>query len=143
MQALLADRFQLRVRRESREMNVYHMIIAKGGHKLKEQLGEGNSNVYGSRAGELIAERAPLKLLVANLTGMVGRPVYDQTGLNGRYDFTLQWTPDMVAGGGSPSSGSGDSIFTALQEQLGLKLEPKKGPVDVIVIEGAEKPSAN
>jgi uncharacterized protein (TIGR03435 family) len=154
VQALLADRFKLVVRRETREAPVFELVVAKGGHKLKEYTGDGPGGIRGSRPGELIAERASLSGLVVNLTGMVGRPVIDRTGLNGRYDFKLEWTPEMLGGGKGPGgpgekvdpSGpefGGGSIFSALQEQLGLKLESKKGPVEYILIQSAEKPAAN
>ena len=85
---------------------------------------------------------------------MLGRPVIDRTGLTGRYDFKLEWTPDPVPGGkgaGAPGEKadasapefSGPSLFSAIQDQLGLKLDPQKGPVDVFVIVSAERPAAN
>ena len=155
VQALLADRFKLVIRRETREMQVYHLVVAKNGSKLKEYTGDDqNGGVGGNRPGQLIGERTSLYGLVANLTSMLGRPVIDRTGLTGRYDFKLEWTPEMPPDGKGPD-GSGEkvsasapgfadpSIFTALQEQLGLKLESQKGPVEVIIIERAEKPAAN
>ncbi|MBI2684744.1 MAG: TIGR03435 family protein [Acidobacteria bacterium] len=157
LQALLADRFNLAVRRETKEMPVYHLVPAKEGHKLKEYAGsDASGGIRGNRPGEIIAERASLYGLVANLTGIVGRPVIDRTGLSGRYDFRLDWVPDMGGGKGPGGPGekpsvleagagdpSGPSIFTALQEQLGLKLEPQKGQVEIVLIDRAEKPEAN
>jgi uncharacterized protein (TIGR03435 family) len=90
--------------------------------------------------------------LVHLLSQQLGRIVVDKTGLTGKYDFTLQWTPDETQGPPSgppgigstpPPESSGPSIFTAIQEQLGLKLESQKGPVEILVIDHAEKPSAN
>jgi uncharacterized protein (TIGR03435 family) len=90
--------------------------------------------------------------LVHLLSQQLGRIVVDKTGLTGKYDFTLQWTPDESQGppGGPPGidyapppDSSGPSIFTAIQEQLGLKLESEKGPVEILAIDHAEKPSAN
>jgi uncharacterized protein (TIGR03435 family) len=95
--------------------------------------------------------------LARTLTGQLGSTVIDKTGLTGKYDFTLQWTPDvsqapLMAGAGpgaqgpgaaAPADSSGPSIFTALEEQLGLKLESQKGPVDILVIDHVEEPSEN
>ena len=155
VQALLADRFKLVIRRETREMQVYHLVVAKNGSRLKEYTGDDqNGGVGGNRPGQLIGERTSLYGLVINLTSMLGRPVFDKTGLTGRYDFKLEWGADMGGGKGpdgpaeridassAPDLG-GPSIFTALQKQLGLKLESQKGPVEVIIIERAEKPAAN
>jgi uncharacterized protein (TIGR03435 family) len=102
-QALLSERFKLVVRRETREMPVYHLVVAKNGHKLKEYTGDNpQGGIRGNRPGEMIGERSSLRGLVRNLTGMAGRPVIDRTGLTGRYDFKLEWTPDMPAGGKGP-----------------------------------------
>src|SRR6185312_828936 len=93
---------------------------------------------------------APMGMLVTTLSNAMGRPVVDKTGLAGKYDFILEWTPDVGAGAGAQGFGdglaspgpapSGPTIFTALQEQLGLRLESQKGPVEMIVIDRAEKP---
>ena len=110
--------------------------------------------------GQLDGQGISLQFVVQNLSQQLGRTVLDQTGLKGNYDFNLKWTPDPGAGGmmggppggGPPGGGpgpdappppdpNGPSIFTALQEQLGLKLESTKGPVEIIVIEHVEKPS--
>jgi uncharacterized protein (TIGR03435 family) len=154
-QALLADRFKLVIQRETKDMPIFHLVVAKNGPKLKEYTGDDpQGGIRGNRPGEIIAERASLSGLIANLTGMLGRPVIDRTGLTGRYDFKLEWTPDMQPGGkgpaapgekGEPSAPefSGPSLFSAIQEQLGLKLDLQKGPVEVFVIVSAEKPAAN
>ena len=95
-----------------------------------------------------------METLTRLLTSRLGRTVIDQTGLTGRYDFKLDWSPDMrtttddASSNGAqpgllPAAPSGPSIFTAVQEQLGLKLEPQKGPVEILVIDHAERPSAN
>jgi uncharacterized protein (TIGR03435 family) len=84
----------------------------------------------------------PLSNFVRNLGGTTGRVVIDKTGLTGSYDLDLQWTPDPAAGQAQPAAGGdGASLFAALQEQLGLKLEAKRGPVEVLVIESAERPT--
>jgi len=149
LQALLAQRFQLVIHRETKEMPVYTLVVAKNGPKLKESTKERD---MGGMPGKLSAQGTPMDGLAAYLTGMLKRIVLDRTGLKGTYDFNLEWTPDPgglgkleeeKAGGASPPDPSGPSIFTAIQQQLGLKLESQKGPVEIIVIDRAEKPSAN
>ena len=154
-QALLADRFKLVIRRETKEMAVFHLVVGRNGHKLKEYTGDDpQGGIRGSRPGELIGERASLIGLTRNLTGMIGRPVIDKTGLTGRYDFKLEWTPDMLPGGKGPDAPgekmeasapefTGPSLFSAIQAQLGLRLEPQRGSVESFVIVSAEKPAAN
>ena len=106
--------------------------------------------------GELDGEGVPLEFLASTLSSQLGRPVIDRTGLTGHYTFKLQWTPDPGQSaskfGGPlppgvdappPPDPNGPSIFTAIQEQLGLRLESQKGPVDLIVIDRVEKPSEN
>ena len=180
VQTLLADRFKLTVTHDTKELPVYALVVARGGPKLKEVAtpdvqgnstpppasgGTGNlpSPPPGSvlmrmgmgRAGEatLTAKGAALADLVNLLSQQLGRPILDQTGLKGIYDFTLQWTADMSSGGGPmqaapgpdapPADSSGTSIFTALQEQLGLRLESTKGPAETILINRVEEPSEN
>jgi uncharacterized protein (TIGR03435 family) len=154
-QALLEERFQLRIDRETKELPVYALTVGKNGHKLKqsEAVGPGVRQHLSVGRGHLSANGVPLESLANGLANLVGRPVLDETGLPGNFDFTLEWTPDGGSLGppppgarpeaSAPSDLSGPSIFTAVQEQLGLKLESKKGAVDVIVIGRAEKPSAN
>ena len=101
----------------------------------------------------MVGQRMTMPLVVQSLSSVLGRPVTDETGLKGYYDFRLEWTPDEPAGppgvglpaGGTPQPAdrSGPSIFTALQEQLGLKVETRKGPVEVLVIDHVESPSEN
>jgi len=153
LRALLAERFQLTIRHESKEMPVYALTVGKNGHKLKESTAEEGRQMMRGGRGQLIAENATMQLLLVNLAGITGRPVLDRTGLTGRYNFTLEYAPEFGGPGpGGPgeksevasgSSDAGPSIFAAIQEQLGLKLEATKGPVEVIVIDRAEKPTAN
>jgi uncharacterized protein (TIGR03435 family) len=154
LRSLLAERFQLVLRRESKEMPVYALKIAKDGHKLKTPKVQGEQGGIRGERGQMIGENAPLNFLIVNITGQLGRPVIDQTGLTGRFDFTLEFTPDMRGGKGpdvpgdkgdvpSASEPSGPSIFTAIQEQLGLKLEAAREPVETFVIERIEKPTEN
>jgi uncharacterized protein (TIGR03435 family) len=156
LQALLAERFQLTLRRESKEQPVYTLVIGKNGPKLQQsQSGQGLQNhmVRMMRRGELYGEAVELHVLTTVLANEVGRPIIDHTGLTGNFDFKLQWTPDPGQSMGPPSSPgaeappptdpNGPSIFTAIQEQLGLRLESQRGPVDILVIDRVAKPSEN
>jgi uncharacterized protein (TIGR03435 family) len=138
MQSLLADRFALKAHHESRERPVYDLVLAKGGSKLKETPSSVGS-AYSVSNGQLTGHGISIESLTFSITNLVGRVIVDKTGLTGRYDMTLNWTPDEEAG----TSTTGPSIFTALEEQLGLKLVSAKGPVDTIVIDHVEKPSQN
>jgi len=147
VQALLADRFKLTVHQETRELPVYALVVAKGGPKFHEaeangtSIGSGNSHIR-IQGGDSVA------VLAALLAKVLGRVVLDQTGIQGRYDITLKWTPenglpDKVNGASSAEETNGPSIFTAVQEQLGLRLETQKGPVGVLVVDRVEMPSEN
>jgi uncharacterized protein (TIGR03435 family) len=139
LQALLADRFKLAAHAEKREMPIFALVIAKGGPRLITT-NESAVGLSGGR-GQITVQGGDdaLAVLAFELSWRLGRPVIDQTGLKGRYELTLNWTEDDVP---SPAS-SGPSLFTAIQEQLGLKLEATKGPVPVLVIDHAERPSEN
>jgi uncharacterized protein (TIGR03435 family) len=139
-QSLLADRCQLKVHRETRELPVYELVIAKDGPKMKEaDADEMGSETYGS--GRIAVRATSIEQLTTNLSGTVGRMIMDKTGLaEKKYDFTLKWTPDERR---NPDDADSPSIFTALEEQLGLKLVPAEGPVETLVIDHMERPSAN
>ena len=162
LQTLLADRFKLTTHRTTKELPIYSLVVAKGGSKLHEaNSGEikgpdgrpepPGSSLIGFRSGELTGQNLEMDQLARLLTEQTGRTVVDNTGLKGNYDLTLNWTPDQIApnglaGGGPDSSTSsepGPSIFTAIQEQLGLKLQSQKGPVEILVIDHVERPSEN
>jgi bla regulator protein blaR1 len=187
LQALLAERFQLAIHRETREAPVYALVIGKNGPKLTEAKqgegpnpadvtktdpvqvagrGEGGAGPVGRMMGggrgpmgrmmmgigQLNGEGVTLQFLVQALSNQLGRPVLDKTGLTGHYDFKLQWTPGPGEGPNfgppgpdapPPPDPNGPSIFTAVQEQLGLRLESTKGPVEIIVVDRAEKASEN
>jgi uncharacterized protein (TIGR03435 family) len=167
LQALLAERLNLQVHRETKELPIYALVIAKNGPKFQEgKLGDTYPNGFKGLngapvgagmmrmgAGEWTGQGIPIANLVGSLSRRLGRTVVDKTGLTGKYDFTLRWTPDdnpvsPKEPGGAPDAAalpdsSGPSIFTALQEQLGLKLESQKGPVETIVIDHVERPSQN
>jgi uncharacterized protein (TIGR03435 family) len=149
IEQLLADRFMLAVHWETRELPVYALVRARVGAKLTRSSDTSGSSGTSSNLGHLKASGVTMARLAETLTGIlyreVGRVVVDRTGLEGRYDLTLEWSPED----GSSSSASNDSqspgpsIFTALEEQLGLKLESGKGPVKTLVIDRVEQPSEN
>lgn len=138
LQSLLEDRFKLSLHRETREEPVYDLMVAKGGAKLKIA-GADETGGYDMVRGRFRSFAVPLEYLAGSLANVLGRRVNDRTGLAGKYDYTLTFTPDDEA---TPDV-NGPSIFTALQEQLGLKLESAKEPVEVLVIDHVEKPDAN
>jgi uncharacterized protein (TIGR03435 family) len=142
LQALLVDRFHLKAHIEKREMPVYDLVVAKGGPKLKEATAEEASQamLLGAVPGKIKCVSMPLSTLPPYLNRELGRPMVDKTGLTGKYDFTLEFVPAAKAG--SDETG-GPSVFTAVEEQLGLKLEPAKEPMDVLVIDSIEQPAAN
>jgi len=140
LQNLLADRFQLRIHRETRIKSAFALIQAKGGTKLqKAPHDEPGHGGFSAGPRKLQGRGVPLSTLVYALAGPAGAPVFDRTELEGEYDFTLEFAAQL---------GTGDSetlpdIFAAIQQQLGLKLEPIKAPIEVLVIDRAEKPSEN
>ena len=148
LRQLLADRFKLAVRRETKEAPVYVMEVGKGGPKFqvsKDSDAPPEFRVFQRR--QITAARAPLSYLVEALSFLVGRPVVDRTGLDGKYDYKLEWTPDetqMRSDEAPPQvEGNVPSLASAVQEQMGLRLQSQKGPVEMIVIETAEKASVN
>jgi uncharacterized protein (TIGR03435 family) len=181
VQSLLEDRFQLKLHRETREQPVYTLSIGKDGPKFKavdpEQsgpppapvagvgpgrvpppsaMGVGNMGTSVSNgAGAMSAHAVPMARFIAFLSSQLGRPVIDNTNMQGVFDFHVEWTRDTnvsispTAPSGAaplpppPDAPSGPSMFTAVQEQLGLKLDSGKGPVEVIVIDSVQKPSDN
>ena len=168
VQALLADRFKLDTHLETRELPIYVLAAAKSGPKfLDSQAGgttingghghiqvEGGDNTVALLAEQLAEQVFQFDFgfceIGQQLAEALGRPVVDKTGIQGRYKLALEWTPDdrtAPPGGdsasGSPAPDSGPSIFTALEEQLGLKLESQKGPVQVLVVDHVELPTEN
>jgi len=153
LRALMADRFQLVVHKETKEQPIYALVVSKNGAKLQETKETGNQQNMMTNRGRSQGHAIQVGMLAQSLAGLTGRPVVDKTGLTGKYDFVLEWTPDPGADARAQGFGNGvtepapapggPSIFTALQEQLGLRLESQKGPVETIVIDRAEKPSDN
>lgn len=124
----------------------YALTVAKSGFRLQPVFAEGgrSTNSIGNGASrKLTATRTDLAGIVGFLSRQVDRPVVDHTHLPGVYTFTLEWTPDDLKSVASSDQPPLPSIFTALQEQLGLKLEPQKVPVDIILVDAVERPSAN
>jgi bla regulator protein blaR1 len=150
LRAVLVDRFKLKFHRETRQLPIYQLRIAKNGPKLRETdaANKGKEPRFRPSAGRLAATNQTVPALATILTRTLRRRVLDRTGLKGHYDFVLQWTPDEnetppLRPGTTASDPNGPSIFTALQEQLGLRLESARGPVEVLVIDQVEKPSTN
>ncbi len=144
MQSLLVDRCKLKAHQETKELPVYNLVIAKDGLKMKEA--PPTEGLVGTYTGSQITAKATsIGDLALSLSGTAGRIIVDKTGLTASYDFTLKWTTDDAPKliNGEFALDAGPSIFTALQEQLGLKLVPAKGPVETLVIDHMEKPSAN
>lgn len=155
LQTLLADRFGLAIHHETQERSGYALVVTKNGHKLPPPVDDPSIMFSRTPTGDITlkATSASMKQLAGSLSNMLGSTVVDQTGIEGQFDVSMQWTPDpgqqMMTKSGAPAPPPppdaipGPSIFTVLQEKLGLKLEARKVPVDVIVIDRANRPSEN
>jgi uncharacterized protein (TIGR03435 family) len=163
LQALLAERFNLKVHHATRDLPIYSLEIAKNGPRLKEAKANDPNVVKGpdgspltdsmelrnGESGETwIGHAVSTSYLVRNLEPVVGRIVLDKTGLTGHYDFSMQFVRDQIAlqAGGDSSAASNPgalSLYTAIEKDLGLKLEAGKAPIDVVVIDHMERPSGN
>lgn len=154
--SLLEDRFKMKFHRETKEFPIYALVSGKGGAKMKvaETQGQESRGMIRMGRGQVNGTQMDMAMLANNLSNQLGRQVIDKTGLTEKYDFELNWTPDESQAGFGPFGGPpapppppsdtpGPSIFTALQEQLGLKLESQKGPVPMIVVDSIEKPTEN
>jgi uncharacterized protein (TIGR03435 family) len=153
LRALLIDRFKLAVHTESKELPVYSLVLAKNGPKLHEakpgdtydkayKLPSGapaGAGFHSDAAGEVTGQGVTMADFMRWLSRQVGRTVLDKTGLSGTFDFTLKWNPEDK----EMSGDGGVSIYEAVQQQLGLKLDSGKGPVEIVVVDHAEKPSGN
>jgi len=143
---LLAERFHLAVHQETRSGPGLALAAIRSGIKIQPDETEGKESWNSSR-GRIVAERIPMASLAESLARVLGTPVIDLTGAKGLYSFTLEWTPDSpnrTGADGSPvTAAPGPSLDEVLASQLGLKLESKKLPIDVVVIEKAEKPTEN
>jgi uncharacterized protein (TIGR03435 family) len=157
LQSLLADRFHLKVHIETKVLPIYDLVVAKGGSKLTEvapadvTAAEDKDPEHAKHPGMMTMGPGMLKgealqmLSIANqISYVLEKTIIDNTGLKGKYDIDLKWTPEEAKSGEDDgSSESGASIFTAVQEQLGLKLVSTKGPVETLVIDHVELPSEN
>jgi uncharacterized protein (TIGR03435 family) len=151
-QQILAERFHLAAHHETREVPIYALSVAKGGPRLKESppdpvvaAGAKTGGRVGMSPGRIMAQRTTMAEFAAMIYRQLGRIVVDSAGLAAAYDFTLQWTPDIgaIAASSPTPSDAPPSIFTAIQEQLGLRLESTKAPVEVLVIDHIERPTEN
>ena len=139
LQALLAERFGLRVHYESRIQSIDQLVVAKGGSKLKDWPAGKDPRGVSWGSNRIRVQGEAMERLAFCLSDVLGRTVVDKTGLTGKYDIDLKWTPDDQQG----TSDAGPTLVTAIEEQLGLKLEAAKGPVDTLVVDHVEKPSEN
>jgi uncharacterized protein (TIGR03435 family) len=159
LQAMLADRCGLKVHQGTKEISAYALVVAKSGFKLKEA---DPSNTYPNGItmpglqivgaggfiigpGKLAGQGITLSTFAANLGSPIDSFVVDKTGIPGKYDIALQWdpNPNAAADGATTTADNGPSLFTALQDQLGLKLVPAKVPMDTVIIDHVDRPSAN
>ena len=168
VETLLVDRFKLVVHREMRDSPIYALVLARSDSRLGPELKPSSTDCVAWLAelrvrggappppgsavrcgirfisGKVIGNAMSIADLAGNLSGVAGRMVVDKTGLTGAYDFEMTFTPDPAPGDGlnTPQTLSeGGSLFTALQEQLGLKLEAQRGPVEFFVIDSAARPT--
>jgi uncharacterized protein (TIGR03435 family) len=162
LQSLLAERFKLAVHREQKTLPVYAIVVGKNGHKMQKADGEpGGLRMSMSPKGRQLSGKVTMDGLAGALSRMLDRPVLDMTELKGTFDISLEWMPDdregsgplggarVLAGGpgGEPHPPSAENsdgpaapgLFTAVQERLGLKLEGRKGAVDIVAVDSAEK----
>jgi len=170
---MLEERFGLKIHRETKELPVYALVVGKNGPKLLDAK-EGNPDIldFGGRGrgpgpddvkqvrrgegmrmgrGQFAGQEVTAATLATQLSTILGRNVIDKTGLTGKYDVKLSWTPDESqpamlkdpTNAAASTPDSGPSIFTAIQEQLGLKLDSQKGPVEIVVVDHIEKPTEN
>jgi uncharacterized protein (TIGR03435 family) len=142
LQALLAERFRLILRHETGDQTVYALTVARNGPRLKESTG-GSGPLLKRGRGKIEGMGAQMAELTRFLAIDLRRPVIDRTGLTGRFDFNLEWTAEDTSTFAVSSDNSGPSIVTAIQEQLGLKLEAQKAPTEILIIEKAEMPPDN
>jgi uncharacterized protein (TIGR03435 family) len=147
-QSLLADRFKLKTHYETKEMPMYELVPAKSGPKLSKAPSSVTTAAQFSIGNSMIRSKAMtmdvLTQILESRPEIGGRLIVNKTGLSGLYDLSLKWAPTTAnVGGASTPDADGPSLFTAIEEQLGLKLVPTKGPGQVLVIDHIERPSEN
>jgi len=153
LQQLLADRFKLTFHREQREVPVFELVVARNGHKLQKATLDdcsappaGSCGTFRASSQQIIGDRVSMDAFATRLSRSLGRTVTNKTNVEGVFNLTLQWTPDAQLNPQPETptqNGAGPSIFTAMQEQLGLRLESAKGRAEVLVIDRVEQPSEN
>jgi uncharacterized protein (TIGR03435 family) len=145
MQAVLLDRFGLVIHKETRESSIYALTVAKNGHMLAAPANPQQGASFNiNRGQQIVARSSTMQMLADSLASLLGRHVLNATGLDGSYDFKLEFARDAATQNeAAAANDERPSIFTALIEQAGLKLEPKRGPVPVFVVDKVEKPTQN
>jgi uncharacterized protein (TIGR03435 family) len=148
LKTLLADRFKLQVHHTQKDLPVYNLVVNKGGPKLKESPAGATFNFHAFGVGRLgvriVATHMTVQELIDHqLGGYTDRPIFDKTGLAAPYDFTLEFVVENAPPGQEPGANDFPALVTAVQQQLGLKLQPGKASFDTVVIDHAERPSEN
>lgn len=134
MQTLLTERLKVAVHREARTLSGYNLVVGKNGPRQLQASADGTRGGTNSRGGQVTATHVSMATFAHNLSRWLKVPVFDKTGIDGNFDFKLDYEPDL-----SQETDTRPSIFTALQQQLGLKLEAAKVPVEMIVVDSAER----
>jgi uncharacterized protein (TIGR03435 family) len=138
VQALIVDRFQMKSHTEKKEISCYVLVPGKGAAKLKEAAPDGQPTISGSPTATTFHNQ-PVSRFTFMLTRRLDRPVLDLTGLKGTYDFTIDLSGVGFGGNPPPEGSTGPSVFTAVQNDLGLKLEGRKQPIDILIIDSVHK----
>jgi uncharacterized protein (TIGR03435 family) len=138
VQALIDERFQMKSHTEKKELSCFVLIPGKGAAKLKETAGDGQPSINGGPTA-VTFHNQPVSRFTFMLTRRLDRPVLDMTGLKGTYDFTIDLSGLGFGGNPPPAESTGPSIFSAVQSDLGLKLEARKQPIDILIIDSVQK----
>jgi uncharacterized protein (TIGR03435 family) len=138
LQSLLTDRFQLRFHRETRQLRTQFLVLAKGGPKFQRSKNQDEKEQITIRPTEISGTGIPFGHFVTILEAQLKYPITNETGISGQFDLSLKYVRDDAPGGAE-----GPSVFAALEDQLGLKLEARRGPVEVFVIDSAQRPAEN
>jgi uncharacterized protein (TIGR03435 family) len=148
LQNLLTERFRLALHREQKELSYVALVIGKKGPKLQEAIPDSDASGNKFLIGQIVSNHISMTTLATLFSRFTGQTVMDMTGLAGSYDLKLEWTPENPpastaagrgSGAGASTDDSGPSLFAAVEQQLGLKLEVRKGPVEIVVIDHAER----
>ena len=142
LRSLIEQRYQLKLHRETRNLPVFALVVAKSGPKLRPHAAGSAEVVMRTVQGSWTLNNVDIRWLASRPSRQLKHTVIDRTGIQRRYDFKLEWAREE-GGGDTPTDANRGSIFTAIQEQLGLKLESGKGPIEILVIDYVEKPSGN